>query len=434
MNAALVAAGHTDISFQVVVSDSRNDPPTAVARSTALVRQQGAKALVLDTSQNTIAVNSLAYDSDPTNDLSVPTQCSSCTSGSINNPTATNADPVQQLALRNSQKWQFRNIMASSLSALVIDRDLLKLGTAAADVNGDGKVKIAFYNSDEAFGNSSVSDAIKYAQLLQTNPPLLYEQHKFPSTANLNSYDWAADMELLTNNFNERTNTSDGVPDFIVVPTFAQYYIPILKTWQISGFNQRVPRIACFANLRTQSAVNALGTYGVGIEGISTISITANPSGDIFAQEVMDSMQRTPSFREADFYDNALTMLLGAWRAAQTLPDPTAVTGAQIRDAMPGLADLSAMIVRPGVASLTTAVQALDAGATINYEGASGPIDYDANQNVKNQLSHYRIVENELIADLETYDCIKVSDASTLAAAQKACPRVPSPQQIDPTS
>lgn len=134
MNDALAAAGHGEHTFRVVLSDSRNDPATTVERSLELVHQQGAKALILDTSQNAVAANALNYDGDASNDLAVPMQCSGCTSGSINNPAATNADPLQQLAFRNSQKWLFRTVMSTRPIALVINRDLLKLGTPEADV------------------------------------------------------------------------------------------------------------------------------------------------------------------------------------------------------------------------------------------------------------------------------------------------------------
>lgn len=134
-NTALVATGHSDVSFRVLIDDSRNDPETAIALSTKLVAQ-GAKALIIDSSQNAQAVNALHYDADPSNDPRVPLQCSGCTSSSINNPAAQSSDPVLQKALRNEQKWMFRTIMSTKLSAVLINRELLKLGTPAADVNG----------------------------------------------------------------------------------------------------------------------------------------------------------------------------------------------------------------------------------------------------------------------------------------------------------
>lgn len=421
VNDALKAAGHAELSFHVALSDSRNDPATAVERAVHLVRDQGAKALILDTSQNAVAINVLHYDADPGNDLRVPIQCSGCTSGSINNPTAVNMDPVQQAASRNGQKWLFRTVMSTKLVALIIDRDLLKLGTPEADVNHDGKVKIAVYNGDETFGNSGANDVISVARQLQTDPPVLIEQRKHPSNADVNTYDWAADLEALTNDRNETTNTVDGVPDFIVACTFAQYYIPVIKTWRVSGFDQRVSRMAHFHTFRIQSAGNALGAFGNGQEGVSHVLLDSEESGATFARDYMEAFGRPPRYRDSHYYDNAVSLMLATFRAAHALPDPRAVTGAQVRDALPGLADTGAQVVRTGVAALTEAIRALDRGATVNYEGASGPLDYDANQNIKNRLAHYRLVSGQYV-DVARYDCVKASDTATATASRAACP------------
>lgn len=321
------------------------------------------------------------------------------------------------------RRWMFRTVMSTRLIALIINRDLLKLGTPAADVNGDGKVKIAVYNGDEIFGNSAASDIISFARQLQTDPPVLIEQHRHSINAEVNSYNWAADLDRLTNSVNETTNTIDAVPDFIVAATFAQYYIPLIKTWQLSGYNQRVTRMALFHTFRIQSAVDALGALGNGQEGLSHVLLDDGLSGEVFAAEYQSAAQRAPVYRDAHYYDNAITLMLATWRAAHGLPVPTAVTGDQIRQAMLGIADVGAAVFRTGPAELTAAIRALDSGATINYEGASGPLDYDANQNIRNRLSHFRVI-NQKYVDLETYDCIKDANTATPAALLTACPPV----------
>lgn len=422
-NAALAAAGHSDVSFRVLIDDSRNDPATATALSMQLVAQ-GAKALILDSSQNAQAVNSLHYDADPSNDPQVPLQCSGCTSSSINSPTAQNSDPVLQKALRNEQKWMFRTVMSTKLSAVLLNRELLKLGTAAADVNGDGKVKIALYNTDEIFGNGAANDVISFGKLMQTSPPLLYEQHKFPTTADPDDYIWANDLDLLTNNINEDTQAVDGYPDSIVVVTFAQYYIPIIKTWTISGYNKLVPKMASFHTLRIQSALNALGAFGDEQEGISHVVLENDQSGIMFLSDYQITYNRLPVYRDAHYYDNAITLMLATWRAAHSLPTPQEVTGAQVRDALVGIEDVAAPVVRTGISELTRAIETIDRGGTINYEGASGPLDYDASQNVKNHMAHFRIA-NQQYTDVAAYDCVQASSTSNLAALHAACPIIP---------
>lgn len=297
-------------------------------------------------------------------------------------------------------------------------------------MNGDGKVKVAVYNSDETFGNSGANDVISFARQLQTSPAVLIEQHKHPTTADVNTYDWGADLEKLTNGRNEATDTPDAVPDFIVAATFAQYYIPLIKTWRVSGFDKRVSRLAHFHTLRIQSAVDALGTYGNGQEGVSHVLLDGDSagagadSGEVFARRFQAAFGRPPHYRDAHYYDNAMSLMLGLWRAAHGLPDPRAVTGDQVRQALPGIADVSGPRFGTDPAALRDAISALDRGATVNYDGASGPLDYDANQNVKNRLAHYRVIDQQYV-DVGRYDCIAASDTSTAAAARVACPYLP---------
>lgn len=424
MNEALVAAGHSDWSFKIIVNDSRNDPPTALSHAVELVKNQHVKALVLDNSQNVNAINALNYGPDSSTALNVPLQCTSCTSNAINNPTATNADPVQQLALRNGQRWVFRTVMSSRLMALIVDRDLIKLGTPAADVNGDGKVKIAVYNSDEAYGNSAATDLINFAMQLQTNPPVIIEQRKHPGAADINLYDWATDLELLTNDRNDAAGKTDAIPDYLVTATFAQYHVPIIKTWRVSAFEQRVPKMAHFHNLRIQSAVNALGNFADGQDGVSLVLLDGGISGETFKADYAAFYQKQIHYRDAHYYDNAMTLMLGMWRAAHALADPNELTGEQVKLAMPGVEDTNGLVVHTGIAEYTAAIRALDSGATINYEGASGPLDYDANQNIKDKLTLFR-VRNQQFEDLATYDCIVASNSATAAALSTACPFVP---------
>ena len=54
------------------------------------------------------------------------------------------------------------------------------------------------------------------------------------------------------------------------------------------------------------------------------------------------------------------------------------------------------------------------AGRAINYDGASGPMDYDGNLNIRNRIAHFRI-DGTRTVDLATFDCIR-SDECPLRA------------------
>ena len=83
-NQALLDAQHRNLQFKLILQDSSQNPGVAVPRAIDVVHNSGAEALISDSSQNDIAINSLRYDDDPSNDLDVPIQCSSCTAGSVN--------------------------------------------------------------------------------------------------------------------------------------------------------------------------------------------------------------------------------------------------------------------------------------------------------------------------------------------------------------
>jgi hypothetical protein len=54
------------------------------------------------------------------------------------------------------------------------------------------------------------------------------------------------------------------------------------------------------------------------------------------------------------------------------------------------------------------------AGRAIDYDGASGPMDYDSNLNIRNRIAHFR-VDGMRSVDLATFDCV----------ASDECPQQP---------
>ena len=81
--------------------------------------QAGAKLVITDNSNNTVSVMRVDYDNDATNDLNSPILCVLCGSSVINNPIATNPDPITQAALRNGLGCNFRVIQDSKYFAPV---------------------------------------------------------------------------------------------------------------------------------------------------------------------------------------------------------------------------------------------------------------------------------------------------------------------------
>ena len=80
-----------------------------------------------------------------------------------------------------------------------------------------------------------------------------------------------------------------------------------------------------------------------------------------------------PFMRES--YDAVYVIALAAEKAGST--------GAKaIRDAIADIANPPGEVVNPGVEGFTNALELIAAGTAINYQGAAGPIDFDANGDV----------------------------------------------------
>ncbi|MHB8875812.1 MAG: hypothetical protein ACYC8T_19160 [Myxococcaceae bacterium] len=109
-----------------------------------------------------------------------------------------------------------------------------------------------------------------------------------------------------------------------------------------------------------------------------------------------------------------MTLMLAAVIAAAPLQDPTQVTGQQIRDALPRTSVPDGAVIRPGPDEFARAVGLIVQGTPINYEGGSGPMDFDANGNIVDRLALYRAQGGQFV-DVAIFDCV----------LDPLCPRLP---------
>jgi branched-chain amino acid transport system substrate-binding protein len=100
-----------------------------------------------------------------------------------------------------------------------------------------------------------------------------------------------------------------------------------------------------------------------------------------------------------------MLIMLAAVAASRGMPDPTQVTGAQIRDSLRKINTRGATVVRTGPDEFAKAVSLLQAGTPINYEGASGPVDFDDNNNIIDRVAHWKVVGGQFV-EVEKYDCV----------------------------
>ncbi len=389
----------SSLKLAFLLADSANEPSVAVTRCTELVREQKVKALIVDTSQVDVEVNKTFYDADTANDLNVPIECGSCTSGSINNGAAVDVDPVTQLALRNGGHWNFRSIMSTKLISQILVS--LMMRTNGGDANGDGKLKISYLASDEVFGRGAVKDLRTYATAMSPGATPIVEEIYHPRDADPNSFNWADAAKQLADT--QTAGVSDGAPDVVVVANFAQQQAAFVKAYRQGGYS---PRLLHYHTFRISSALQSLGSLGDGVEGVSHVLLDNGRSGETFSLEYENRYGIPVVYRDAIYYDNAMTLLLATLIAAANLPDPTQVTGAQIRDALPRTSTPSGEVIRTGPEEFAKAAALILEGKSINYEGASGPMDFDSNGNILNRLAQYR-AKAGAFEDVARFDCVK---------------------------
>ncbi len=414
VNRAMTELGYKNLAFKMPIRDSAGIAASAVDESQKLVNVDGAKALLLASSDEDLTVNKTYYDSDVTNDLNVPLLCSSCTSSSMNLPTTVNADTVVQLASRNSLKWNFRGIMSTKLIAKVLAGMVLQGG----DSNGDGKLKVAFYAVNDSFGTGSMKDLDAEIKLQLPGSglkvPYTMEQMVHPREVDTNSYNWANDVSKLVDTYNDTTMLNDGLPDIVVSSNLVLQESAFTRAYAES---RTTIRLLHFHTMRASSALRAIAQLAEGQEGVSHLLIEHDASGDTMKAEYETAFGTPIVYRDPIYYDSGIVMLLGILKATMALDDPSTVTGVQVRDGLIANAAgrVGGTIIRTGKDEMKKAIEELKAGRPINYEGAAGPVDMDDNFNIRSKLARYKVVDGVFV-DQATYDCVSSTDCPEIVS------------------
>jgi hypothetical protein len=134
----------------------------------------------------------------------------------------------------------------------------------------------------------------------------------------------------------------------------------------------------------------------------------------VFSDDLTALTGQLPAFRDAAAYDAAMTLMLATVHAMKhnRLSSAEMVTGAMIRDSMRSINDRNGEPVDAGMAGFARAVQLIRDGKAIDYQGASGPCDYDAHGNIVAQLARFRV--HGQFVDVEKFDCV----------ADRECPSI----------
>jgi hypothetical protein len=298
-------------------------------------------------------------------------------------------------------------------------RDIMSRGAAGnGDINGDGYVKLSIYATSAdlatavASGGSTpasftytgkggnVLNVLKYAPMFVDPSKLIIEVIPGPGTTDDPSkVDYATALSKLFDTHNDTTGIDDGLPDFVVGRELPQFYQGVLSQYHAGGYDTAHPEIAIVNGssfLRTANLL-ILGTLANGQEGVAPLLYTSDASGMDFAQSFQQVTGFAPAGYDSNVYDAMVVSLLGVLKAALPLSDPSTVTPSQVKVALDQINVPGAQIVRTGPTEFQKGIEAIAAGTDINYEGASGSVDFDANNNVAENVEIFSVANQQWV-------------------------------------
>ncbi len=396
MNDALAAEGRLRTRFVLRIRDSQGLTSVAAEEARLLARDEGAIALITDSTDTARAALSLVYGGV----AELPVQCSGCTSTELSIPDFVSSDPIEQEVRRDSGNWLFRTVADTTAMAVVMGRLAASLG----DVNRDGLRKAAVYAADDPFGREA-SDAITAALLagdgVAVAPGVFVVEQIMHRPGDPNRVDYGRDVSRLLDGSTEAidggSSEADGEPDVIIVASHAATHAAFVATYDATA---SVVPVLHFYRFRQSGSLYQLGSIAEGARGVSFIGTDGAP-GDVFARDFTRAYGFAPPALAATYYDNAVTLMLAALIAE---------TGAaSMRDALGRTSERSggAVPVGAGEEGLRSAVSVIAAGSAIDYTGASGPVDYDADGNVRDRVAAFE-VRGSAFVETDVFDCVRV--------------------------
>lgn len=403
--------GHR-LNFKIKVADTVNDAKKTVSKGREMVGD-GVKMLMVGTSSDAVALSALAYDDDPDNDIDVPIVCIACSSPALHNPTAMNDDPILRAANRNEEGWVFGLAMASTYQSQVlwnIINDMTE-GDLPGDINGDGIVKISTVAQSDGFGTGFQNALETVVVTAHPDTDVVYEKLTFATTEDVNDEQiWADLVDLLADDVHTDAEgaTVTGVePDIVIEFAFPQFSLALVKAYAAA---EKPQTFLHTHSMREQPVVISAEAALNGHEGTSYLP-SDGESGEMFDAHFRRAFGvARESQWDSGAYDTGFLTALAVLVASRDLDDPKKVTGEAIRDAMKTLNDTEyGTVIRPGQGQFAIAAQLIADGEPINYEGASGPCDFDEYGRALNRISHWRANDQE-VTDIAVYDC--VSDAT----------------------
>jgi hypothetical protein len=383
------------VTFTVEEKDTASDE-TMAHEAMIAYSGDGAKIVITEASNAAIGSNKWNYEQidNATGVSPLPVISFTATSASLNNPTATDMTPARQDALRDPANWFYRTCpVSNNLSQIRLNEIFggLVPGTNG-DVNGDGKVKVVWIGSLDTSTQSSITGDIKAVNTyLGTaagmaaigGKTFISENVSFDPGTDPTSFDYTPYITKATDAHNETTMMDDVVPDLIINKALPNIAIPFIKAYKQNPANTY--NIFQDGSFRRNTLLVALGTAADGQVGVSNIAVMHNASGMLFATEQSAKTGYLPAAYESQGYDAMALALLAVIKASidNTITDPALLTPDMVHTALDQLNTPSADVTfGTGTVEFTKAIDALQNHQTVNYNGASGNVDFDTQDTV----------------------------------------------------
>jgi branched-chain amino acid transport system substrate-binding protein len=395
MNEGLRMSTQSSVQFGLLLRDTASKSAQAVRQAEDAVMNFGARALITEISADTIAVNALNYREWP---LAVPVNCFACSSSFINNPMATDADPLKQIAERDEKNYLHRLFMNSKYEAAVQMRVAMSRGNNG-DINGDGRFKVDLIATDDPYGKGWESALRMKMQEMHPEDSSVEVMYVDPRV-NDTSYNWNTDLSKLVDKRNELTNAEDGEPDTVFLALLPVGSAAATKAYREAGYTIPLQATTAFRRLHI---LRSLGAVAEGVEGGSPRA-AAGDSGAALVEAFKAEYGEDPEMLTSGAYDCAVTHMLAALVAIGTSGNPALATPDAIRQSLDKINDPAGVKVGVGPAEFARAADLIKSGKTINYQGATGDTTFDKYGNTFPVMVHYR-VEDRQFKELHTYVC-----------------------------
>ena len=189
------------------------------------------------------------------------------------------------------------------------------------------------------------------------------------------TYNYAADL----------ATASAGAPDVIYLVPHPAVGITFLKAWTAAGTGKFAGQWYLNEDLATPAIPTNVGVAAVeGIRGVKPAGNATAYATMIAAFTAANGTTLDPTIpRVAETYDAVYLMALAIAQAG-TSTDVDA-----IRTALRAVANPPGTVVGPG--QFAQAIALIQAGEDINYEGASGPCDFDVNGDVNPPMAEWQL-------------------------------------------